>query len=381
MLKLGSLFSGIGAWEKALEKAGIKFDLKFFCENDKYASKAYSVIHNVSEDINLGNITTTDFSDLPELDVLVYSPPCQSFSIAGKGLGVEDERGLLFFDALKVINHTRPKYALMENVKGLTTKKHKDTFNIMLKELENLGYTNYWQVLNAKNYGIPQNRERIFIVSILGEHKTFKFPETIELKIKLKDLLENNVDEKYYIAEEKCIDLVEKLKNKEISNTVCAEGRGSVDRHSWDLVIEKNKLIQIGEINIKGNDSIKRVYSQDGICPTLTNMQGGNRQPKIVELKHSELPCIYDDRDKGFGIKTVDICPTQRANRSGIKCIDTNYRVRKLTPTECFRLMGFTDIDINKCIEIGISNSQLYKMAGNSVVVDVIFEIFKMMFE
>ena len=208
MIKLGSLFTGIGAWEKALKDMTIEYDLQFFGEIDKYAIKSYCQIHNETEDKNIGDITTVDADTVPDIDMLVYSPPCQAFSVAGKMMGVEDKRGVLFFDALRVIETKQPKIAIMENVKGLTTKKFKETFESMLEELERVGYKNYWKVLNLKNYGLPQNRERVFIVSIRNDiDKGFEFPEGYDNGLRLKDMLEDEVDEKYYISQEK----VEKL--------------------------------------------------------------------------------------------------------------------------------------------------------------------------
>jgi DNA (cytosine-5)-methyltransferase 1 len=136
MLKVGSCFTGIGAWEKGLKDAGIEFDLKFFCEIDKYAIKSYCAIHDEDASKNIGDITSIKGNEVDDIDLFVYSPPCQAFSVAGKMMGVEDKRGILFFDSLKIIQEKRPRIAIMENVKGLTTKKFKETFASMLEELE-----------------------------------------------------------------------------------------------------------------------------------------------------------------------------------------------------------------------------------------------------
>jgi len=177
-LKVLSLFSGIGSWEKALSRVGIDYRLVNYCEIDKYASCAYSAIHDIPENKNLGDITKVDERRIPDFDLVTYSPPCQSFSVAGKRLGFEDKRGILFFDALRIIQEKKPKYAIMENVKGLVQKNFKKEFETILYELERAGYKNYWKVLNALDYGIPQNRERVFVVSIRkGIKKNFKFPQ------------------------------------------------------------------------------------------------------------------------------------------------------------------------------------------------------------
>lgn len=206
-----SLFSGIGAFEKALDNLKIEYDLVNYCEFDKYASKAYSLLHKVPESNNLGDITKVNESLLPkDIDLITYGFPCQDISLAGhqKGLFNEDgtkTRSGLFFDALRIITHTQPKIAIAENVKNLTSKKFENQFNIVLDSLDQAGYNNYYQVLNAKDFGIPQNRERIFIISIRKDidHGTFEFPEPFELKKILNDMLEDEVDEHYFLSQEK----------------------------------------------------------------------------------------------------------------------------------------------------------------------------------
>jgi len=213
LLKLLSLFSGIGAFEKALNNLKVKYDLVNYCEFDKYASKAYSLIHNVPESKNLGDITKVDETSLPKgIDLITYGFPCQDISLAGhqKGLFNEDgtkTRSGLFFDALRIITHThtQPKIAIAENVKNLTSKRFEKQFNIVLDSLDQAGYNNYYQILNAKDYGIPQNRERVFIISIRKDidNNMFEFPTPFELKKTLKDMLEDEVDESYFLSDEK----------------------------------------------------------------------------------------------------------------------------------------------------------------------------------
>lgn len=243
MINVLSLFSGIGAFEKALENLHIPFNLVGYCELDKYASKAYSLIHGVSENLNYGDITKLDEKSIPlPIDLVTYGFPCQDISLAGHQKGLINEDGTktrsgLFFDALRIIEHTQPKIAIAENVKNLTSQKFNEQFGIVLKSLENAGYKNYWKILNAKDYEIPQNRERVFIISIRKDIDTgiFSFPEPVELKFRLKDLLENAVDEKYYVDYERVKALTPQIIEKYISNAVRG-GRGSIDRHQWDLV-------------------------------------------------------------------------------------------------------------------------------------------------
>ena len=209
MVNVLSLFSGIGAFEKALDNLGIPYNLVGYCEIDKYASKSYSIIHGVPEKKNLRDVTKVTFYDiLDTVDLVTYGFPCQDISNAGKQKGFTDEDGNrtrsgLFFDALRIINDYEPKFAIAENVKALTSKKFSEEFRIVLESLEEIGYNNYWAVLNAKDFGIPQNRERVFIISIRKDiDKGFTFPNAVPLDIRLEDVLESTVDESFYLSDE-----------------------------------------------------------------------------------------------------------------------------------------------------------------------------------
>lgn len=391
-LRVFEAFSGYGSQSIALRNLGIEHEVVAISEIDKYAIKAYEAIHGPV--LNLGDISKIDVNDIPKHDLFTYSFPCQDLSVAGKqkGLGEGTRSGLLY-ECEKVIEHCRPKYLLLENVKNLVGKKFKADFDKWLEYLEGLGYTNYWKVLNAKNYGVPQNRERVFVISILGEHEPFEWPTPIPLDKCISDILEKQVDEKYYI-------------NK-----------------PFHLV---NKGHQ-AELDINGMDCIKRVYSTDKVSPALTTMQGGMREPKILcegninpsgkgmngnvfnsrgisptlttnkgEGQKIILPCICASRgrnpenpsDRTAGAPTEQrlefntkgtsntITTVQKDNY----VVEPSYRIRKLTPRECFRLMGMRDDDIDKIQGAGISNSQQYKLAGNSIVVDVLETIFRNLF-
>ena len=238
-----------------------------------------------------------------------------------------------------------------------------------------LGYVNYYQVLNAKDYGIPQNRERVFTISIRKDvDKGYEFPVKQPLEIRLKDVLEDEVEEKYYLSQ-RMIDFfykneqVQKEKGNGfrfgvtdgnvIAKAVTTRAGGRMD----DNFI---KCQQVGTLDMKGMDCIKRVYSDEGLSPTLTDMQGGNRQPKVIDTnfsrrrEYSEYSCTIDTY----------------ANKLKV---ENNYRIRKLTPKECWRLMGFDDESFEKAAQVN-SNSQLYKQAGNSIVVNVLESIFKKLF-
>lgn len=332
-----SLFSGIGAFEKALDNIGVEYDLVGFSEIDKYAVKSYCAIHGVDESMNLGDITKISEEDLPKnIDLITYGFPCQDISLAGKQKGMFNEDGTqtrsgLFFEALRIIEAAKPRIAIAENVKNLTGKKFKEQFEIVLNSLEAAGYNNYWKVLNAKDFGIPQNRERVFIVSIRKDidDGKFVFPEAVPLELRLKDMLEDEVDEKFYIDCSKIGDFV----NGDICKTVRASGHGSLDRHSWDMVSEpfiaasrgrnpqnpsdrtpgapteqrlepntqgiantlttvqkdnyvvEPQMIQIGQMygtDREPNPQAGRIYSADGISPTMDSCSGGNRMPKVL---------------------------------------------------------------------------------------------------
>ena len=232
------MFSGIGAFEKALERLKIPYELVGYCEIDLFASKAYSLLHGVPESMNFGDITNLNEKILPDgIDLITYGFPCQDISIAGLQKGFTDVNGEktrsgLFFDALRIIEHTQPQVAIAENVKNLAGKKFNKQFSIVLDSLEAAGYNNYWKILNAMDYEIPHNRERVLIVSIRKDIDTgiFQFPEPVELKRCMGDLLEDEVPEKYFLT-------AEKLKNIEFSSfnqvrgTTIQEWGGSVKHY------------------------------------------------------------------------------------------------------------------------------------------------------
>ena len=198
-LKVLELFAGIGAVSKALARLGIDFEIIDAVEIDKYAIKSFNAIHGTNFEPQ--DICNWD-KDI-KVDLITHGSPCQDFSLAGKQAGGDKDSGTrssLMYETIRIVEKLKPKYVIWENVKNLLSKKHRHNFDAYLETMEQLGYTNYYQVLNAKDYGIPQNRERVFTVSILGDCK-YKFPPKQELKLKLKDMLEDEVDEKYYLSE------------------------------------------------------------------------------------------------------------------------------------------------------------------------------------
>jgi DNA (cytosine-5)-methyltransferase 1 len=345
MLKVLELFAGIGACSKALTNLGIEHEIVDAVEIDKYAIKSFNAMHGTNFEPQ--DIRKWD-KDI-EVDLVMHGSPCQDFSIAGKQAGGDigsETRSSLMYETIRIVEKLKPKYVIWENVKNLLSKKHRHNFDAYQEAMKELGYNNHYQVLNAKDYGVPQNRERVFTVSIRNDiEDTFSFPVKRELTVRLKDVLETNVDEKYYLTEDQMKTYRRNFgsKGKELtgntSPTLTASmGCGGANTPYLDIV----KVIGRVE-GINGHDILKRVYDDSGVSPTLTTMRGGNQEPKIMGMD---------------SMGTLD-----------------NYRIRKLTPKECWRLMGFADEDFEKAKNAGVSNSQLYKQAGNSIVVNVLMSI------
>ena len=285
-LRLIELFAGIGSQTQALTNIGVPHTVVGISEIDKYAIQSYKAMHG--EVTNFGDIR--EIKSLPDADLWTYSFPCQDISVAGKGAGIkEGTRSGLLFEVERLLitaseNGNLPKYLLLENVKNLVSKKFKADFDRWLAFLESLGYSNYWQILNAKDYGIPQNRERVFCVSIRGEHKPFKFPEKRELKLRLRDMIDEIVDEKYYLKESTI---------RSIVNSSFNSRRDSIrngDDVAYTILARDFKgpqCVQVGEVVggkwDKMHDISRRVYEPDGISPTVHCQQGGNTELKIAE--------------------------------------------------------------------------------------------------
>ena len=219
MLRVFEAFSGYGSQSLALKRLNIEHEVVCISEIDKYALQAYKALHG--EVLNLGDISQISIEDIPEHDLFTYSFPCQDISVAGlqKGLVEGQTRSGLLWECERIIEAKRPKYLLMENVKNLVSKKFMPDFLKWKNKLEQLGYTNYTQVLNAKDYGIPQNKERVFMISILGEHKPYEFPKVFDNGLRLKDFLEKEVEEKYFINNDKAKKLIAQLQLK--NETFC----------------------------------------------------------------------------------------------------------------------------------------------------------------
>lgn len=549
------------------------WELVNFCEFDKYATKSYCAIHDVYESKNLGDITKVDETELDDFNMICGGSPCQDFSVAGKQKGsvwtckdcgheynpltvhwskrdccpncksenIEKTRSSLLVEYLRVVRANKPNFGIYENVKNIVGKQFKDTtFKLFTDELEEYGYNVYWKVLNAKNYGIPQNRERVYLLFIKKDldNGKFEFPEPFDNGLRLKDLLEDKVDEKFYISDEKVNRFITNLNDKNsLLYDPCQVKREGKSREYSEYaltltsrdykdprLVNENVVRQVGNISdcngAWDNPQVGKVYDVSGCSPTLNTCSGGGHEPKVItgidksynNPKFIETAnCITSREDRGVSNResegttvletpNISYCldsnyykgttieqymnkhrrqlivennkvairqatkqgyiecevggvadlsypdsktrrgrvqdngntyPTITATETGIcriepkerffkqaletlnendckpgdtinafnKHVDKtgfsptlitrpegfktailpvtdNIRIRKLTPKECFRLMGFSDEDFDSAQKAGISNSQLYKQAGNSIVVDVLYYIY-----
>ena len=446
-----------------------------FCEFDKYATTSYCAIHNEDGSKNLGDITKVDETKLEPFNMICGGSPCQDFSVAGKQKGsvwtckdcgyeynpltvhwserdkcpycgsnnIEKTRSSLLVEYLRVIRANKPNFGMYENVKNIVGKQFKDTFKMFTDELDEYGYNVYWKVLNAKDYGIPQNRERVYLIFIKKEldNGKFTYPEPFDNGMRLKDILEENVDEKFYISEDKVQRFLTNLNNEDaLLYDACQVKREGKSREYNDFcptltardykdprLVNDNRVKQLGNIVSTGNwDNPQRgrIYSSEGCSPALNCCGGGGLEPKIVQLgnvnpsgkgmngnvfdenglaptlttnkgegnkiairqatKKGYIECEFGDvadlsypeskTRRGRVQENGQICPTITATETGVCRIESPIRIRKLTPKECFRLMGFSDENF-EAAEKMVSNSQLYKQAGNSIVVDVLYYI------
>ena len=514
-MRIIELFAGIGACSKALENIGIDLEIVDAVEIDKYAIQSFNAIHKT-------RFNSKDISKFEKIynniDIITHGSPCQDFSIAGKQEGGDKGSGTrssLMYETIRIVEQIKPKYILWENVKNLLSKKHKHNFDNYISTLDSIGYNSYYKILNAKDYGVPQNRERVFTVSIRKDidKGNFVFPEKQELKIRLKDVLEDNVEEKYYLSEEVASKYVQSKETNTnvIGNLVMDKWQDSmkriydiekyspaintmqggnlepkiithnipqkvkvrkykVDTYLLKAVLafsKKQTKISNSEISEKLNIPItqvehyfrydnsfaipnpeiwfelknildiqtnifdesimtfeekeNRIYDEKGIAPTLTqqeekilinnntkkgydeavegdsiNLQYPNSTTRRGRVGHQVSQTLMASNNMGVidkikvignyspsnheASRIVDsngLAPTVKENHGTVTATIQNLQIRKLTPKECWRLMGFSDEDFEKAANIPMSNTQLYKQAGNSIVVKVLEKIFE----
>ena len=361
MLKILELFGGIGACSKALERLGIDYEIADYVEIDKYAVKSFNAMHNT----NFEPQDICEWDKDIDVDLIMHGSPCQDFSIAGLQAGGDENSGTrssLMYETLRIVKKLQPKYVIWENVKNLLSKNHKHNFDKYLESMEKLGYCNYYKVLNAKDYGIPQNRARVFTVSIRSDiaffdNKTFTFPKPIELKLKLKDILEENVDEKYYLSD-KMINYISKQGTANFKNPDC---RINLDV-ARPLTTDPNK--RAGTTNYISND-LPNNYDLSNLLKSKSKILK-NLVEKTTFEKGKVLNMDLYNQSTNQNISQTLTLPNHNT-----QAIFDGLRIRKLIPKEYWKLMGFDSSDFEKVINVN-SDTQLYKQAGNSIVVNVL---------
>lgn len=466
-MRVITLFSGYDSQCLAMERIKNDFpqfdyDLVAWCEIEKYACVAHDALFPQWKERNIGDITKVDAQSIPNCDLITWSFPCTDISNAGKQQGLSEDSGTrssLCWDAIRIFKAKKPKYLLMENVKALVSDKFKADFRMIIDALEDIGYKNFWKVLDARQFGVPQHRERVFMVSILDCDSVYYFPKPFKLEKRLKDVLEENVDESYYLKQEQVERIVEhterkvqegcgfrvQFKEKEsVSGTIT----GQYGQRETDTYLKEEKVIKVGNYHKSGHNA-SAVLDNRGIAPTVMENHGTVNavvEPKVINpLKGVTDKSwffeqqVYDEngiaraikstdgsgnvpkiiqRGRGFNKGGVlDECPTISSNSwehnnvvacasrtrgdehniefrgdvaNAVTTINTdsmvgvsanaNYRIRKLTPRECFRLMDVSDEDIDKIQTAGISKSSQYRLAGNSIVVSCLYHIFRKLF-
>lgn len=362
-LRLIELFAGIGSQTQALTNIGIAHKVVAISEIDKYAIQSYEAIHGIAN--NLGDIRKIE--ELPPADLWTYSFPCQDISVAGKGAGIkEGTRSGLLFEVERLLRvasekGTLPKYLLLENVKNLVSKKFKADFDKWLDFLSELGYTNYWKVLNAKDYGIPQNRERVFCVSIRGKHEPFVFPKPKELTIRLRDMIDETVDERFYLKESTIRSILRSTFNSRRDSIRPGDGlANTLLARDW----RGPQCVQVGEVVggkwDKMHDISKRVYEPDGIAPTVHCQQGGNTELKIAE------DFVLGGLQKHQTPRTDGISPTltEAMGKGGGQ---TPIIIDTAEPKERFYKQAFETLKENEC-EVGDTIDAFNKKVNKSGV-------------
>ena len=362
-LRLIELFAGIGSQTQALTNIGIAHKVVAISEIDKYAIRSYEVMHGKAN--NLGDIRKIE--ELPDADLWTYSFPCQDISVAGKGAGIkEGTRSGLLFEVERLLRvasekGTLPKYLLLENVKNLVSKKFKTDFDKWLDFLAELGYTNYWKVLNAKDYGIPQNRERVFCVSIRGEHEPFVFPKPKELTIRLRDMIDEAVDVRFYLKESTIRSILRSTFNSRRDSIRPGDGlANTLLARDW----RGPQCVQVGEVVggkwDKMHDISKRVYEPNGIAPTVHCQQGGNTELKIAE------DFVLGGLQKHQTPRTDGISPTltEAMGKGGGQ---TPIIIDTAEPKERFYKQAFETLKENEC-EVGDTIDAFNKRVNKSGV-------------
>ena len=443
-LKVATAFSGYDSQKMALERLhnafpDFCFELVAWSEIDENAIAAHNAIFPEDKSKNLGDISKIDWAKAPDFDLFTYSFPCQDISAAGKQSGFEEGTGTrssLLWECKKTIEAKKPRYLMMENVKALASAKFLPFLRQWQRWLHGQGYENFTQVLNASDYEVPQNRERVFMISILrtdnNPYPSYYFPKKLKLEKRIKHILEQNVDESYYLSQ-KALEYFCRagqrvddnfLKQAAEPKIAASRGRGEFNRQQLEInesgtsntltSVSKDNLLIEPKVNIVGQyDSSQnsRIIDTEGISYCVTN---GHKDgmPKIIEpnvlrqerteqgkqlrkLAKGDKGIKFNGGNKEFCPRTDGLSNTLSTSTKDnmlavpeLRCIEgcmvdkygNRYRVRKLTPKECFRLMDVSDEDIKKMESSGVAKTNLYKLAGNSIVVACMFHIFRKLF-
>jgi len=400
-IKVGSDFSGVGAFNQALIRLGVEYKEVFACDMDKFARETF--IHNYGEPEYYPTNVYDRAIPSESLDIYMTSPPCQAFSLSGKRLGKEDKRGILFFNSHEFIQVNKPRFFIFENVKGLLSDDNGKTFSewvnllggksvnglpVLFAYEDSVPYHLYWKVLNAKEHGVPQNRERVFLIGIRDDKdNNFRFPPEEHLTKRLKDVLEDNVEEKYFLSE-KTIQSIMKSKFED-----CKPMDYSREDYRKENI---SKCIKVGGdvpcfiVNAATSKGYEQATEGDSIAlahPGSNTRRGrvGNGVAQTIDTSSTQGVWIADYRaDEGLRIRKDEISPCMTSSmrdspewnpKAGTRnppLIGDGFKIRRLTPRECFRLMDFPDTFTWTC-----SDSQAYKQAGNSIVVNVLYKILK----
>lgn len=396
-IRVFTAFSGYDSQCMALDRLhqhnpDFTYELVGWAEIDKYAIQAHNAVYPQWAERNYGDISKIDWAQVPDFDLFTYSSPCQDFSQAGKQAGGTEGSGTrssLLWECRRAILAKRPKYLLMENVAALVSQKFIRLFNAWQLELESYGYRNFAKVLNAKDYGVPQNRERIFMVSVLDETARYEFPDPMPLTIRLKDVLEKEVEERYYLSEQQieAFNLESMSLHKWLSGKVYETDGSSPTITAGEGVKYNTKILQRGHGYIEST-SYEIAQTITGETWSFNNVLAEPiRRRDQIRYKQMENGNIraYRDDDKKSGASELQIihpenvaCTVTTAHEP--KIIETTHRIRKLTERECFRLMDMPEEYIDRIQAAGISRSQQYKMAGNSIVVACMYHIWRKLF-
>lgn len=420
-IKVFTAFSGYDSQCMALDRLHehnphFNYELVGWAEIDKYAIQAHNAVYPQWTDRNYGDISRIDWQQVPDFDLFTYSSPCQDFSQAGKQAGGTEGSGTrssLLWECRRAILAKKPKYLLMENVAALVSQKFIRLFNAWQLELESYGYRNFAKVLNAKDYGVPQNRERIFMVSILDESARYEFPQPMPLTLRLKDVLEDKVDERYYLKGEPIEGLSlqgkEPLHTDKDGNALCVSTRYAKEStkkllnndgaYANTIVAEPTVL---GWVRDKEGNVVKRPPVQ--VANTVTSGKRDNTQNYVVEpfivASRGREPQVMTPKRTEYGKqirkqyenhevtekrkniqqlepRTDGVSNTLTGVQKDNYVCEPSYRIRKLTERECFRLMDVPEAYIDRIQQAGISRSQQYKMAGNSIVVSCMYHIWR----